>query len=254
MLIAIDIGNSSITIGFFTDLGLSVQRLDTLPLRSAREYAVLIDSFLSENDREKTFAGGIISSVVPGHTSVLRETLKQLIPAAPLIADHTLDTGISFDIPEPEGLGSDRIANAVAVHELYSGPVAVADFGTATAISIINGSHFIGGAIIPGIRLMNESLALKTAQLPQATLLAPLRSALGTTTAHCIQSGLLFGTAGGVERIVSEIEQETGFSFRIIATGGYGSLVSPFLRREHALHPYLTLEGLRLLFTRNMHA
>lgn len=253
MLIAIDIGNSSINIGFFTDSGLSVQRLDTLPLRTVEEYTSLFDTFLSENDIEKTSAGVILSSVVPDHTMVLRETLKQLIPADPLIVNCTIDTGLTFDIPEPEGLGSDRIANAVAAHELYSGPVAVADFGTATVISIIKDSHFIGGAIIPGIRLMNESLARQTAQLPEVPL-TPLRSALGTNTTHCIQSGLLFGTAGGVERIVNEIEQETGLPFRLIITGGYGRLISSFLKKKHSLHSNLTLDGLKILYTRNTHA
>jgi type III pantothenate kinase len=253
MLIAIDIGNSSINIGFYTASGLSVQRLDTLPLRTVEEYTSLFDTFLSENDIEKSSAGVIISSVVPGHTRVLRETLKQLIPADPLIVNCTIDTGLIFDIPEPEGLGSDRIANAVAAHELYSGPVAVADFGTATTISIINDSHFIGGAIIPGIRLMNESLARQTAQLPEVPLV-PLRSALGMNTLHCIQSGLLYGTAGGVERIVSEIEQETGLPFRVIVTGGYGSLISSFLKKNHSLLPYLTLNGLKILYARNTHA
>ncbi|MDQ7786990.1 MAG: type III pantothenate kinase [Thermodesulfovibrionales bacterium] len=253
MLIAIDIGNSSINIGFFTDSGLSVQRLDTLPLLTVAEYTSLFDTFLSENDVEKTSAGVILSSVVPGHTRVFRETLKQLIAADPLVVNCTIDTGLIFDIPEPEKLGSDRIANAVAAHELQSGPVVIADFGTATTISIMNDSHFIGGAIIPGIRLMNESLARQTAQLPKVPL-TPLRSALGTNTTHCIQSGLLFGTAGGVERIVSEIEQETGLPFRVIVTGGYGSLISSFLKKKHTLHPYLTLNGLKILYMRNTHA
>lgn len=253
MFIAIDIGNSSINIGFFTDSGLSVQRLDTFPLRTGKEYASVFDTFLSKNDIEKGNTGVIISSVVPGHIRIFRETLKQLIAADPLIVNCTIDTGLTFDIPEPEGLGSDRIANAVAAHELYSGPVAVADFGTATTISVINDSHFIGGAIIPGIRLMNESLARQTAQLSEVPL-TPLRSALGTNTMHCIQSGLLYGTAGGVERIVSEIEQETGLLFRLIATGGYGSLISSLLKKKHTLHPYLTLDGLKILYTRNTHA
>jgi type III pantothenate kinase len=253
MLIAIDVGNSTINIGFFTSSGLSVRRVDTSPLQTVKEYVSLFNTFLSENHIDKISAGVIISSVVPGHTRGLKETLKQLIPADPLIVSCKIDTGLTFDIPEPEGLGSDRIANAVAAHELYHGPVAVVDFGTATAISIINDTHFIGGAIIPGIMLLNESLAHQTAQLSRVPLNPP-QSALGMNTVHCIQSGLFYGTAGAVERILGEIEQETGLTFRVIVTGGYGSLISQYLKKKHTVHPYLTLNGLKILYMRNTHA
>jgi type III pantothenate kinase len=253
MLIAIDVGNSTINIGFFTSSGLSVQRVGTTPLQTVEAYLSLFETFLSENHIDKISAGVIISSVVPDHTRVLKETLQRLLPADPLIVSCKIDTGLTFDIPEPEGLGSDRIANAVAAHELYHGPVAVVDFGTATAMSIINDTHFIGGAIIPGIMLSNESLAHQTAQLSRVPLTPP-RSALGMNTVHCIQSGLFYGTAGAVERILDEIEQETRLSFRVIVTGGHGDLISQYLKKKHSVHPYLTLNGLKILHMRNSHA
>src|SRR4030066_2078496 len=119
MLIAIDIGNSAINIGFFTKSGLFVQKIDTNPLMSPSGYLALLNRFKREKNIDKTPEGIIISSVVPGHTEALRKTLKRLFSVEPLIVDHTTKTGIRLDIPKPEELGSDRIANAVAAEELY---------------------------------------------------------------------------------------------------------------------------------------
>ncbi|MEW6676159.1 MAG: type III pantothenate kinase [Nitrospirota bacterium] len=254
MLIAIDIGNSSINIGFWGDKGLLTQKIETFPLKTPEEYRSIFEGFLSENSVEKNTTGVIISSVVPGYTEVLRETLRGLISVEPLMVSCRIKTGLKFNIPNPEELGSDRIANAVAAYELYRCPVAVVDFGTATTISVVGGdADYIGGSIMPGVRLMNESLARGTAKLPEVELKVPA-SALGTVTTECIQSGLIYGTAGAVERLLAEIEKEVGWGLKVVVTGGYGGIVSKFLRKKYELRPNLTLEGLRIIYMRNRDA
>lgn len=250
-LIAVDIGNSSIDIGFFTESGLIVQEIDTWPLKPHEEYLKLINMFMKEKNISKTPEGCIISSVVKGHNRVLKKALRELTSEEPLMVSHKVNTGIRFDIPHPERLGPDRIANVVAAYEFYRSSVAVVDLGTATTISILgNEANYIGGAIMPGLGLMNKSLSEGTSRLSEVTL-SPPESALGIDTDGCIQSGLFFGTAGAIERLLDEAEKEAGIKLKVVVTGGYSSLISRFLRREHTLRPDLTIEGLRIIYMRN---
>jgi type III pantothenate kinase len=254
MLIAIDIGNSTINIGFFTRSGLLVQKMYTHPLLSHAKYSALLNRFIKENNMEKTPEGIIISSVVPEHTKVLRKALKGSTGKKPFIVSCKMRTGLTFNIPDPEKLGSDRIANAAAAYEFYKCPVAVVDFGTATTISIVDKkAAYIGGAIIPGIRLMIESLAQGTSKLPEVQVKPPI-SALGKDTVRCIQSGLFYGTAGAVEKILGKIEKEAAIKLKVVITGGHGVLISKFLKRKHDFLPDLTLEGLRIIYKRNSDA
>jgi len=254
MLIAIDIGNSSVSIGFFMPKGLFVQKVDTHPLLSQGEYLALINKFIREKNIDKTAEGIIISSVVPGHTRVFQKATERLISRRAIILNRETKTGLTLDVRNPEKVGPDRIANAVAAYELYKCPVAVADFGTATTVSVVGrGAVFLGGTIMPGIGLMNESLARGTSLLFQVPLRPP-GSALGKNTTANIQSGLFYGTAGAVEKIIGKIEEEIGFRLKIVVTGGYGALVSSVLKKRHKLKPYLTLEGLEIIYKRNADA
>lgn len=254
MLIATDIGNSLIHIGFFTVPGLIVQEIDTHPLLSPSRYLEFFNRFIKEKSIDKIFGGIIISSVVPGHTGVLGKALKRLSGIEPLIVSCSIKTGLTLNILNPDELGSDRIASAVAAYERYKCSVAVLDFGTATTINVVReDANYVGGAIMPGINLMNESLAKGTSKLSKVQINIP-QSALGIDTVTCIQSGLLYGTAGAVEKILSEIEEESNISLKVIVTGGYGRLISRFLKRKHEVLPYLTLEGLKILYQRNKDA
>lgn len=251
MLIALDIGNSLINIGFFSDKGLFVRKIETHLLKPHEIYTLLLRDFLTEISVEKNTHKVIISSVVTGHTEVLAEACRDLMPETLLIVGPEIKTGLIFDIPNPEELGSDRIANSVASYELYKGPVAAVDFGTATTVSIVGkDAHFIGGAILPGVGLMNKSLARGTSKLSEVVLRPP-ESALGIDTSDCIRSGLFYGTAGAVERLLEEIEKEVGIGLRIVVTGGFSYIISKFLKREHDLRPNLTLEGLKIIYMRN---
>jgi len=253
MLIAIDIGNSSITIGYFIEAGLVVQRIPTHPLNGKDEYRLMLLSYMEEKNIAKSPCNGIISSVVPGYAEVFKEVLEGLSGAGEsdiLVVDSTM-SGIGFRVSAPEEVGTDRLSNAAAAFSLFKRPAAVIDFGSATTITIVDSrGYYIGGSIMPGIGLMNESLGSKTAKLNSVELKAP-GTALGRDTTGCILTGLLIGTAGAVERIIEEMEAETGLIFSTVITGGYSSLLAGFIRRPCLLRPDLTLEGLKILYEKN---
>jgi len=253
LLIAADIGNSSISIGYFTASYIFIQRIPTHPAKSIEDYRRQMNEFIRENNIEKGQYDGIISSVVSGHTEIIAKAIQGLSEigvAAVIIADHRM-SGIGFKINSPHELGTDRIADAVAAFSLFKKPVIVVDFGTATTITVVDGDgDYIGGSIMPGIGLMNESLKEKTSKLDKVEIEAP-KAALGKDTASCIRTGLLIGTAGAVERIISEIEQETGLVYETVLTGGYAPAVEGFMKRRHVSSAQLTLEGLRVLYEKN---
>ncbi|MEK7332952.1 MAG: type III pantothenate kinase [Nitrospirota bacterium] len=250
-LIAIDIGNSSISIGFFTEAGLVIQKMDTRPLKSSSGYAALINGFIKEKNIDKTYEGVIISSVVPGHTEALEAACKTLCRKEPLILTHKLNTGIDFQINEPEKLGTDRIAASAGACNLFGAPVAVIDFGTATTINFIgSGNVYKGGAIMPGLGLMEKALFKEASQLPDIELSRPL-TPLGKDTTGNILSGIIYGTAGAVDRIIAEVEGMAGERFKVVITGGYAELVAPFLKRVEYIEPFLVLKGLKYIYERN---
>lgn len=255
MVIAVDIGNSSIKVGYFTGSRLIVQKIGTHPAKAADEYAAEIEAFMNENPTEKKGEiGVIISSVVGGYEKVLRQAFE-LFPCKQdseiLIAGYGMETEMQFRIDNPRELGSDRIAGAVGAYELYRSAVAVADFGTATTMSLVDASgNFLGGAIMPGVELMNSALERGTSKLKKIALDPPL-SALGRNTADCILSGLFYGTAGATERILFESGRELKTQFKLVITGGYSSAMTKLIGTPHELCPNLTLEGLRILYEKN---
>jgi type III pantothenate kinase len=249
-LLAIDIGNSSINIGIFTP-ELVLMRLKTHPLRSPSWYGDKMGEVLRKKGIDKGLEGVVISSVVPGHTEALMAGARMLSGREPLLVGPGLDTGLRFEIESPEELGSDRIASSAAAAELHGPPVAVLDFGTATTVSFVGRGHvFKGGAILPGLELMGRSLSQGTAKLPEVSPGAPV-SALGKDTVGNILSGMIYGTAGAVERIISAVEELEGETYGVAATGGYMGLVLPHLRRAVLVEPALTLMGLKSIFERN---
>ncbi len=257
-LIAVDIGNSLINIGYFTRLGLIVQKFDTFPLRSVKKYRLILGDFLSQNHIEKRRFNVIISSVVSDLTEVFKGVFTELFnkekDADILIVSYKMNTGLRFKIDSPEQTGTDRIANAVRAYEKYKNAVSVVDFGTATTITAVDkDANYIGGSIMPGLGLMNEMLDKGTSKLKK-TVLDPPSSALGKDTRECICSGLFYGTAGAVERVLKEIEKETDCRFKVVITGGYGMIMDKFIKRPHDINPDLTLEGLKILYERNRSA
>lgn len=248
-LIAIDIGNSSIDIGFFIEAELFVQKINTKPLLQSPEYSELFAGFIKEKNIDKIPEGIIISSVVPGHTDAVKKACSALSKKEPVVLTHKMKTGINFRIEEPERLGTDRIAAAAGACGLFGAPVVVIDFGTATTLNFIgSGNKYKGGSIMPGLRLMQKSLFSDTAQLPDVTVSKPV-SPLGKDTAECIRSGIVYGTAGAVERIISEAEKTEGENFKRAVTGGNAEFILPFLRKVDHIEPALVLKGLRFIYS-----
>lgn len=258
MLLAIDIGNSSINIGLFSGQDIAGKlKLPSNPIRTAHEYCSEITSFLSGKGIKSRLSGSIISSVVPELTGILNNSLKDLCIRKPLNLDAYSDTGLVLDVEKPDEVGSDRIANAVAARKIAGPSVLVADFGTATTISAVKGSVFIGGAILPGIGLMSDALNRGTSRLPHVVIgseqasTEPRIPAVGKNTKKCIISGIIYGTAGAVERLIAEMETDESCLFNIIITGWYSTLMSRILKRRAYLEPDLTLYGLRLIYERD---
>lgn len=253
MLITIDIGNSSIGIGLFTPSGLLTRNLDTLPLREAETYADTLKGFCEQNHIEKKEVRCIISSVVPGHTDRLREAVNLLAGRAvdTLIVDSQVKTGLHLKLREPQTLGADRLTNAAAAFALLGKAVAVVDFGTATTVTIVDDrANLIGGAIMPGLGLMSRALGTLTAQLDMVSPRRPAQ-ALGSDTEAAICSGLFYGTAGAVERIIVEIAVETNTQYITVITGGHSLAMQQFLTRPCHRRPELIHEGLRIIYEKN---
>jgi len=262
MLLAVDIGNSFVTIGFFSGSFLSGKlKIPVRPKKSPRAYRSEIRKFLlpfqPSTQRPEPFTGVILSSVVPDLTSVLLEAVSKLSTGDPLTVRASLNTGLGFDVARPVDIGTDRIANAVAATELLGHPVIAVDFGSATTLTAVKNGAIIGGAILPGMSLLAQVLHDGTAQLPALDISLYRTSregrprAVGKDTPRCMVSGIIYGTAGAVEMLVSEMEREEDCNFGIVITGGYAGMMASFLRRGCSVEPDLTLNGLRLIYERN---
>lgn len=248
-IVAVDIGNSTITIGKFSQDGLFVRSFPSFPRRNVSYYATL----LREVILKEPLKGIIISSVVSDLTKVVKEAALSFTEKV-LLMDYRLDTGLTFAIPEPEKTGTDRIAAATAAYDEFQCPLIVADFGTATTLTIVDeGGLYMGGAILPGVRIMAEALKRETDRLPAVQPFIP-QEAIGRETVSAINSGIIYGTAGAIERLREEFEKELGKTLILITTGGNGPLVEPFLRRLDHKRPNLVLYGLKLVFERNYNA
>ncbi|MBI5101049.1 MAG: type III pantothenate kinase [Nitrospirae bacterium] len=254
MLICFDIGNSSINIGYCKGAGLIVQRIDTHPVFHQDVYYSLMSDFIALNNIEKDNVSCIICSVVDTHTDVFEAVARTFAGRGGTVdvVGIRMNTGLDFErLTAPEELGADRIATSAGAYDIFGGPVLVVDFGTATTVTAVDaGGRLLGGSIMPGLGLMNSALEKGTSKLTEVPLIGPA-AALGTDTAQCICSGLFFGTAGAVERIAAGIEQETGASFRMVITGGYGGMMKNYIKRQYDIKPDLIFEGLRTLYDKN---
>lgn len=257
-VITVDIGNSTITMGIFEGYELKGRKgLRTEIDRSKEEYRNEIKDFIQDPTGEVN--GSIISSVVPELTEIISSALLNVTGIAPLIIGVNADSGISFDVLNPVEVGPDRIANVVGAKRLYGDPAIVVDFGTATTLSLIRDNAFIGGAIIPGLDMMARALNSYTSRLPLVSLTEISGTegdiqALGKDTRKNIISGIIYGTAGAVERLIQEIEVRQDRRFRIVLTGGFSVIMTRFLRRDFLIDPDLTLKGLRFIYEDNSYA
>lgn len=254
MLLAIDIGNTNITLGLWQNSGWKIHwRARTVRDKMPDEYAVLVRSFLDEAGLGyRAIDAVVISSVVPSLTLAFTDLVRRYMQIDPLIVDHRTPTGIRIDIDEPQQAGADRIVNAAAVHALYGGPAIVIDFGTATTFDVISADGaYQGGAIAPGIGIAHDALVERAARL-HAIDLNPPPSAIGRNTIHAMQSGIFWGYVALVEGLAQRLKDAMGAeNVRIIATGGLASLFQQHTTLIDIIAPQLTLDGLRIIYELN---
>lgn len=254
MLLAIDIGNSNLTLGVCDGQNWQRQwRLLTMPEKTADEYGIILKGLLNDAGLVTAVTHIILSSVVPRLTSTLDTACQQYLGQAPLIVGLHLDLGIRVATDVPEQVGMDRIVNAVAAYHLYPGPSIVLDMGTATKLDVVTATgSFIGGVIAPGLQLTADALVSRAAQLGQVALQAPPH-AIGRNTIHAMQSGLVFGYVSLCEGLVARLRTEhpdQNQPIPVLGTGGLINLIADHTTIIDHVDPWLTLTGLRVIFER----
>jgi len=254
MLLAIDVGNSNITLGLYQgESRLGAWRLATVHNRMPDEYGLQLLGLLAHaRHTVQEIEGTVLASVVPPLTGTFVQACREYLSQDPLVVDAGVKTGLSVRYEDPKhALGADRVADAVAVNQLYGTPACVVDFGTATTFDALSrNGEYLGGAIAPGIDVAAESLFMRTAKLPRVELTRP-PGVIGRNTVNAIQSGLIFGYVGLVEGMVARFKQELGEDTQVIGTGGLLSLIAAETQVIQHLAPWLTLDGLRLIWGMN---
>ena len=250
MLLALDIGNTEITVGYFEGEILSGRwRLTTNPDRTPDEWAATLASFLLHAGRSPNEVRGVVyASVAPTVTQSLAQAAEVITGRTAVGIDARSPLPIVLDVDEPLSVGADRIINTLAAKVLYGTDMIVVDFGTATTFDCITADgRFIGGVIMPGLRTSADQLSRRAAKLPATELIPPER-VIGRRTEECIRAGVLLGTADAVDGLVRRIIEEWpgGKTPRVVATGGLAGLVAPLTTTVREVAPDLTLHGLRI--------
>jgi len=255
MLLAIDIGNTNMTLGIWNGRSWSQQwRLHTTPELTVDELGLTLKALLREFQFEGEVDRVALCSVVPWLTATFLDVVERYLGLQALNLTHQLDTGIRLGHDNPAEVGADRIANTVAAYAQFPGPSIVVDMGTATKFEVVTAAGlFMGGVIAPGLRLAADALTSRAAQLRSVPLEAPPHL-IGRNTIHAVQAGLILGYAAMVDTMVTRLRQEHPdngrYPITIIGTGGNINLVSAHTTVIDKVDPWLTLTGLRLISDR----
>jgi type III pantothenate kinase len=256
MFLAVDIGNTNIVVGLFHGGQLEASfRMASERGRTADEYGILMEQLLKNRGITKEQIGGaMISSVVPP----LNDTIEKAVimycgVEKPLQLGPGTRTGLQIKIENPKEVGADRVCDAVAVTAIYGAPAIVVDFGTATTFSAVDsGGAFIGGAIAPGVMTASDALFSKASKLPRIDIAKP-RSVIGKSTVTAMQSGIFYGFIGMVEEIVRRMKAEIASEgVKVVATGGLAGLIAKETDAIDIVDPDITLQGLRIIYERNV--
>ncbi len=252
MLLTIDIGNTNTSLGVYRDENLIAHwRMATAQYRTSDEYGVLAREMFAVAglDHEK-ITDVIIASVVPTLNFTFKEMSERYFARKAIFIDNTIDSGMPILYNPPSDVGADRIVDAVAAVHRYGKPCIVVDFGTATTFDAINDKgEYLGGVITPGITISSDALFQRAAKLPRVEIRRPER-VIGSSTVGSIQSGLYYGYAGLVDGILRRMIAELGAETRVVATGGLAPLISKASELIDTVDDTLTLEGLRLIYSK----
>ena len=257
MILVLDVGNTNIVLGAYEGKNLIADwRLATDAKRTADEYGVQVTQLFSQRHIDpQVVEGVIISSVVPNIMYTIEHMIRKYFNLTPLIVGPGIKTGINIKYDNPKEVGADRIVNAVAAHEMFDRPLIIIDFGTATTFCAVRkNSDYLGGTICPGIKISAEALFERAAKLPRVELVKT-PGVICKNTVTSMQAGIIYGYTGQVDFIVekmkAEMEAYGEYDPVVIATGGLATLISKESKYIQKVVPYLTLEGLRIIYEKN---
>lgn len=260
MILAVDMGNTNIVVGCVNENQvLFEERISTDYLKTEIEYAVLFKTILELHHIDTdTIAGAIISSVVPPLVNVVSNAMCKVTEIKPLVVGPGIKSGLNILMDQPKQLGSDLVVDSVAAINEYGAPLIIIDMGTATTICVIDEKkNYIGGAILPGTRVAADSLVAKTAMLQRVSFEAP-KNVIGKNTNDCMQSGMVYGNAAGIDGMVQRMIQEMRDAYgmtkdiKVIATGGLASVIVPHCNADIIVDNELLLKGLKIIYDKNV--
>ena len=253
MLLAIDIGNTNLVIGCIeNDRILFKARIATDRLRTSDQYGVEIKNMLEAYGVQiQDIDDCIISSVVPPVFNSVKTGVIKIIGKQPMVVGPGLKTGLNIHVDVPSQVGSDRIVIAVAALAEYKAPLILMDLGTATTIEVVGPENtYLGGVIIPGVKISLDALTSPAAQIPGISLDKP-KQVIGKNTVDCMRSGMMYGTAAMIDGLIDRMEEELGHSATLVATGGMAQFITPLCKHNIILEKDLLLKGLNIIYKKN---